>query len=548
MIIERLKNLLREAVDGLFREGKLSDAGLALEIELERPARPEHGDFSSNLALTLAKSEGKPPREIAESIVRGIPRVPEISDIQVAGAGFINFYLSKGWLHEALARVAREGEGYGRSDVGKGVRVQVEYGSPNPTGPIHVGNARNIVYGDALASLLQHAGFNVERENYVNDSGRQIQQFARSLEIRYRQALGQDVDMPEDGYQGDYLIDLGRLLAEQEGMGLIGQFDEIAKWGMEQILEQQRETLTRLGVSYDNWVRQSVLEQSGEVEVALSKLRAADAIYEHEGAEWFKATDFSHSKDQVVVRSEERGGHPTYLAADAAYLLNKVQRGFDRVVYFWGADHHNTAGALMAIAEAFGIEDRVEVIIYQFVNFRGGQLSKRSGEFITLDQMLDEVGVDATRFTFLTRSPDSSMVFDFDLVKSESQENPVYYVQYAHARIASLLRHAASKGITLVPISQVPLAELVHDSEHALIRKLAEYPETITTSAKLRAPYRLTNYAREVAELFHGFYRDCQVIGTDPSLTQARLWLASATRQVLANTLSILGVTAPERM
>jgi arginyl-tRNA synthetase len=281
MIVERLKNLLREAIDGLFREGKLSEAGFTLEIELERPARPEHGDFSSNIALSLARSEGKPPREIAESIVRGIPRVPEISDIQIAGAGFINFYLSQGWLHEALARVAREGDSYGRSDVGKGIRVQVEYGSPNPTGPIHVGNARNIVYGDALASLLQHAGFTVDRENYVNDSGRQIQQFARSLEIRYRQALGQEVDMPEDGYHGDYLIDLGRLLAKQEGMGLIGQFDEIAKWGIEQILEQQRETLKRLGVSYDNWVRQSALEHSGEVEMALSRLRAANAIYEH---------------------------------------------------------------------------------------------------------------------------------------------------------------------------------------------------------------------------------------------------------------------------
>ena len=548
MIRERLTSLLREAVAELTTNGGLPSSLPPPEIELERPPRPEHGDFSTNLAMKLAQSAGKSPREIAEGLVKSLPSVPEVSEVKIAGAGFINFYLSHNWLFETIREIGRDGESYGRSSMGEGTRIQVEYGSPNPTGPIHVGNARNIVYGDALASLLSHAGFEVERENYVNDSGRQTQQFAISLEARYRQALGQDVAIPEDGYQGEYLIELGRILAEKEGMGLIGKLDEIASWGIEQMIEQQRQTLTRLGVSYHTWMTQDSLEQSGQVELALGKLRQKEALYDHEGATWFRATDYGHSQDQVLVRSAERGGLPTYLAADAAYLLHKIERGFDRVIYFWGADHHNTAGALMALARAFEVEDRVEVIIYQFVTFRGGRLSKRSGEFITLDEMLDEVGADGTRFTFLTRNPDSSMVFDFDLVKSESQENPVYYVQYAHARIASLLRHASSKGISLGPIETAPLIELTHDSEHSLIRKLAEFPETIETSAKLRAPYRLTTYAREVAELFHAFYRDCQVIGDEAELTQARMWLSSATRKVLANTLAILGVSAPERM
>lgn len=548
MIIERLKSLLGEAVKELTTNGGLrSDVALP-EVELERPGRPEHGDFSTNLAMKLAQSAGKSPREIANELVKSLPILPEISEVKVAGAGFINFYLSHSWLYDTIREIGRAGADYGRSNLGEGTRIQVEYGSPNPTGPIHVGNARNIVYGDALASLLSHAGFEVQRENYVNDSGRQTHQFAISLEVRYRQALGQEVAMPEEGYQGDYLIELGKILAEKEGMGLIGKLEEIASWGIEQMIQRQRKTLERVGVTYHNWMTQAALEQSGQVEAALEKLRQKNALYDHEGATWFRATDYGHSQDQVLVRSTERGGLPTYLAADAAYLLHKVGRGFERVIYFWGADHHNTAGALMALAKAFDIEERVEVIIYQFVTFRGGRLSKRSGEFITLDEMLDEVGADATRFTFLTRSPDSSMVFDFDLVRSESQENPVYYVQYAHARIASLLRHASSKGTSLSSIETAPLSELTHDSEHSLIRKLTEFPETIETSAKLRAPYRLTTYAREVAEFFHAFYRDCQVIGDDSDVTQARLWLSFATRQVLANTLAILGVSAPERM
>jgi arginyl-tRNA synthetase len=547
VITEELQGLLGEALDRL-RAGDYLDTEPTPPITLERPARREHGDFSTNIALILGSNLERPPREIAKRVVEALPGSDIVEKVEVAGPGFINFYLSRHWLHEVVRQVAEDGERYGRSDVGSGRRIQVEYGSPNPTGPITVGNARNIVYGDALASLLKYSGFEVERENYLNDAGNQVQAFGHSLMARYREAIGMDSDMPDEGYEGSYLIDMGKELAAEVGKDLVDDPEAILRRGIDRVVERQKKTLERLGVVYDSWVSQRWLLDEGRVDSVLDRLRSEDVLYEEDGAWWFKASEFGHSKDQVLIRRPEKGGTPTYLAADAAYVLYKVERDFDRVVYFWGADHHNTAGALMALATALEVDQHVEIIIYQFVTFEGRKFSKRSGEFITLDEMIDEVGVDATRFTFLTRGPDTSMVFDFDLVKSQSMENPVYYVQYAHARICSILRKAEEGGVHLKPVSEVAVERLQHDAEVELMRKLAEFPETVEISAHLRAPYRLTAFARELAEQWHLFYENCRVIGEEEEITQARLWLAQGTRQVLANSLAVLGVSAPERM
>lgn len=546
MIQDQLRTLVEESLEALKKDGALSD-DLELAVEITRPERAEHGDFTTNAALELAGRMKMPPRAAADAIVSRLPNSDLVTKTEIAGPGFINFYLARAWLYDTIIEIASRRQAYGHSQIGTGVRVQVEFGSANPTGPIHVGTARNIAYGDALASVLEVAGYSVERENYLNDAGGQVERFTRSLEARYLQALGRDAEVPEDGYKGEYLVELGRELAEAEGMGFIDKPEEIKKWGIAQMVEDQKKTLERFGVKHDNWFMESTLHASSRVEAAIEKLREAGHVYESEGALWFRATDFGSKQDQVIVRSDEKGGHPTYFASDAAYLLDKLGRGFDHLIYFWGADHHGYASQMMALARALGVEDRVEIIIYQLVNF-GQRMSRRSGEFITLDELLDEVGVDAARFTFVSRSPDSSFDFDFDLVKSQSQENPVYYVQYAHTRPAALLRYARERGIDLRPVEDLALQRLEHESEIELIRKLAEFPELIELAARLRAPYRLAHYARAVAEAFHYFYRHCRVITDDSELTQARLWLSEAARQVLANSLAILGVSAPERM
>lgn len=547
MVALQLRNLIEEGIVNLKHQGVLP-ADAPANFEVVRPERTEHGDFSANAALSLSKAAGVPPRQLAEKLVAALPAVDLVKKVEIAGAGFINFFLSDEWLPGVVAEIVKTKSDFGRSELGRGQKIQVEFGSANPTGPITVGNARNIVFGDALASLLATAGFEVERENYQNDTGGQAERFARSLEVRYRQALGHDAEVPSDGYHGEYLVTLGRELAELEGMGLIGKLDVIEHWGLQRMIEWQANTLARIGVRHDHSSSQRELIEAGKVQAVLDRFKSENLLYEHEGAWWFKATEFGHGQDQVMIRSPEKGGSPTYLAADAAYLLSKLERGFDHVVYFWGADHHNTAGALRSIAKALGVDERVEIIIYQFVTFQGGRFSKRSGDFITLDEMVDEVGSDATRFTFLHRSPDSEIVFDFDLVKKQAPENPVFYVQYAHARICSILRYAKDQGLGLDESKTPNLSLLTHDSELLLMRKLSELSEVVESSARLRAPFRLTHYAVGVASAFSAFYRDCRVLGEDPALTLARLTLADAARQVLANTFAILGISAPESM
>jgi arginyl-tRNA synthetase len=548
MVQDHLQALLEGAIREL-RKGKTIPEHVQVAIEIERPARPEHGDFSSNVALELSRHFDLPPRELAARIAEWISPSDLIAKVEVAGPGFINFYLSHRWLYDTLVDIAKRREQYGRSDIGAGSRVQVEFVSANPTGPLHVGHGRNAAYGDALASVLETAGYSVNREYYLNDTGVQIEIFARSLDARYRQALGHVAKLPPEGYAGEYLIELGKRLAAEHGTGFLDQLDRIREWGLHQMVESIKSTLERFGVKFDRWFSERSLHEWGKVKEAVEKLRQLGYIYEGEGAVWFRSANLGTSGDRVLIRSD---GSPTYLAADIAYLVNKSERGFDKLIYVWSSDHHGQVDDLLAAAKALGAQDKVDVLLYQMVNlYRSGQpvrMSTRAGEMVTLDELIDEVGVDGARFTFLLRSFNSVIDFDLDLVKAESQENPVYYVQYAYARICSILRYGEEHQVTLWPIEEVRLTELIHESEHELIRKLAEYPETIMVAANLRAPYRLTAYAQNVAALFHAFYRDCRVITHDMPLTQARLWLAEATRQVLANTLGVLGVNALERM
>ena len=549
MISEQLREVLGLAVEQLRREGLIAQ-DVVPSIELARPARAEHGNFSTNLALGLARTMKMPPRAVADHVVQALPRAPWLARVEVAGPGFINFFLTHACLQETITAIVTQRERYGQAEpASEATSIQIEFVSANPTGPLHVGAGRNAVFGDVLARLLEAAGFSVSREYYINDAGRQIDLFAGSLEARYRQALGQDCALPEDGYRGEYLVKLGEELSAVRGDAPMAEPGEIRAWGLSRMLETIKATLDRLGVRFDSWFPESSLHESGRIAMGIDHLRKAGLVFEQEGATWFRSTQMGDSRDRVLVRSD---GRPTYLASDVAYLIDKAERGFDRAIYVWGADHHGAVASLEAAGRALQLPIVVEVLLYQLVKlYAGGEevrMSKRTGEFITLDELIDEVGADAARFTFLLRSLESDLDFNLDLVKARSQENPVYYVQYAYARICSILRHGLEQGIVLGPIGEAPLAELVHDSEEALVRLLGAYPEEVLVCAGLRGPHRLTAHARELAAAFHAFYRDCRVVSDDARLTQARLWLVEATRQVLANILAILGVAAPESM
>jgi arginyl-tRNA synthetase len=436
-----------------------------------------------------------------------------------------------------------------------GERVQVEFVSANPTGPLHVGHARNAVLGDAIARLLETAGHTVEREYYFNDAGGQMDRFGASVEARYLQALGRDAPVPEDGYHGDYVTTYAIDILREYGDALADLPPEerlvrLRTEGARRAMDGIRETLARFGVSFDTYVSEATLEERGEIGESIDRLSAAGKIYEADGATWFRSTDYGDDKDRIVIRSN---GRHTYFGADCAYLVDKFRRGFDHLIYVWGADHHGDVVRVKGAAEALGFDpDRVELLLYQFVAFqRAGeplQMSKRAGTFVSLDELIDEVGADAARFHLLLFSNDHSMRFDIEEVARASMENPVYYVQYGHARIASIVRKAGSSGTAIVPIAEVDLALLGHDAELDLLRALAEVPDILARAADLRAPHRVAHAAQDVAARFHRFYTECRVVGDDAELTQARLWLCRATQQVLANLLAVLGVSAPERM
>lgn len=552
MIEARLVAFLKESLDAA--GPRLGWSGEMPVIELERPRQKEFGDFSSNVALILASQVGMKPRDVAQVLLEAMPSADFVAKVEVAGPGFLNFHVTNGWLYDVLREAVVQGDRYGWSDA-VGEKIQVEFVSANPTGPLHVGTARNAVLGDALASVLTAAGNEVRREYYFNDAGRQMDLFAASVEARYLQALGKPGELPEDGYHGVYLVEIVRDIVDARGGELAGLAEEARREallaeGSQRVLDGIRETLDRMGIRFDTYFSEATLHESGAIRSVVDNLVASGQAFEEDGAIWFRSTAFGDDKDRVLIRSN---GEPTYFAADCAYVVNKFTRDIDRAIYVWGADHHGTVKRLEGAAEALGLDPgRVEVVLYQLVNLlRGGEpvrMSKRTGEIITLDELLDEVGADAARFTLLCQSHDSLINFDIEEVKRQTLDNPVFYVQYAHARIASILRNAKERGIHLRPIEEADLELLVEEAEIDLLREIAELPEQVFTAAELRAPHRLTHYVRVVAERFHRFYTECRVISEDEALTQSRLWLCAGAMQTISNVLSMLGVSSPELM
>ena len=551
--------MIEDELRGWFRSGleaaapELGLDGELPEPEVMEPRQKEHGDFATNVALEVASRIAASPRTVAETIVAALPPAAFVRKVEVAGPGFINVFLTEVWLHDVLRRIAAEGAAYGTAPRIER-RVQVEFVSANPTGPLHVGHARNAVLGDAIARLLDAAGWTVEREYYYNDAGGQMDRFGASVDASYLSHLGRPTEIPEDGYHGAYVDELGRELAAAEpGWAALPDEERLATVrgaAAERVLGWIDATLARFNVRFDSYVSEEALAREGEIAQAIDQLRASGHAYEAEGAVWFRSTAFGDDKDRVLVRSD---GRHTYFGADCAYLIDKFARGFDHLIYVWGADHHGDIARVRGAAQALGFEPgAVEIVIYQWVSFlRGGEpvpMSKRAGMFVSLDELIDEVGADAARFHLLLFGNDHTMRFDIEDVQRRSMDNPVYYVQYGHARIASILRTASEAGVTLQPIGTVDLSILVEPAETELLKALAEVPAVIAKAATLRAPHRVAHASQDLAARFHRFYTECRVVSDDAARTQARLWLCRASGTVLANLLGILGVSAPERM
>ena len=553
MLRTELEKLLKEVLlDTASAEGwpSLED----VPVPIERPRESRWGDFASPVAMQLASRLRMPPRKIAEALAAHFPPVEFLEKVSVEGPGYLNFTLSASWLAGQVEEILSQGEAYGNINIGRGRRVQVEFVSANPTGPLTVGSGRNAVIGDTLANVLAAAGYQVQREYYVNDAGTQMRLFAETLYARYAQALGRDEPIPEKGYRGRYMVKLGQEIAEEEG----GRFlqmpreeavEAIGAIGLRKMLAWIEADLKAIGIEFDNWFSERSLYESGLFDEVMRILRERGFVAEREGAVWFVSTELGESKDNVLIR---RTGEPTYFASDIAYHYDKfVRRGFDWVIDVWGADHQGHVPRMKAMMRALGLDpERLSIVLYQLVTLRRGgkevRLSKRTGEIITLRELVDEVGPDAVRFFLLARSPDSHMDFDLDLAARQSSENPVYYVQYAHARICSIFRNAGD-----VDYADGDVQLLRHPRELELLRQLTRLPEVIEIVVTQLAPHHVAYYAQELANAFHLFYRDCRVLSSHPEdreLTKARLKLVKATQIILAKVLGLMGVSAPERM
>lgn len=520
---------------------------------VETPREKSFGDFATNAAMLLSKEAKMAPRKIAELLLANLENADDLFEkVEIAGPGFINFYLGTNWLYQIVPQVLREGDNYGKSSFGQGQKIQLEFVSANPTGLLHMGNARGAALGDTLSNILKAAGYEVTKEFYINDAGNQIENFGKSLEARYFQLLGEKVAFPEDGYHGQDIIDsVKKIIAEvgdqylQVDSSLRREF--LIQKALAEKLTNIKNDLAAFGVEYDVWFSEQTLHDSGAITRAIQNLQEKGYIYEKEGALWLKTTEFGDEKDEVLVRSN---GVPTYFAADIAYHRNKFERGFEKVINIWGADHHGHVARMKGAMCAIGYDpDALQVILMQLVRlFRNGEIvrmSKRSGQYITLSELVDEVGKDAARFFFVMRSADSHLDFDLDLAKAESSENPVYYVQYAHARVCSILKASIDE---LPDYTMVDFSLLREEAEIALMRKIADLPDEIITAAVNYEPHRLTYYVHELASLFHSFYNSCRVLIDDTELRKARMLLIEATRITLRNVFQLLGVSAPERM
>jgi arginyl-tRNA synthetase len=569
---ETLNTTIANAVAAAIASGRLRLAEVPV-VAVERPRDPSHGDWATNIALVSAKPAGMPPRAVAEIVAEEIRALlgETAESVEIAGPGFINIRLARGVVADVVPQIREQGDAYGRS-ASTGRRVQVEFVSANPVGPMHVGHGRWAALGDSIARLLEHAGDTVQREFYINDAGVQMDIFAASVSARYLELCGRDVTFPEDGYRGAYISDIAREILEGEGQKWAdapaaereAHFKEQA---YAQVLAHLKRVLHGMGVDFDVWFSERTLHDAGAIKAGIERLREAGYLFENEGALWFRSTDFGDDKDRVLKKAD---GSYTYFAADVAYHADKFDRGFDLVIDIWGADHHGYVKRMESAVAALGHPGKLEVIIGQLVNlFRNGEvvrMSKRTGEMVTFEDLLDEVGADAARYFFLRRSTDQPLDFDIGLAKERSSDNPVFYVQYAHARICSILRKASgadtadesvdvtavASDITVSPEALALLGAesemLESEAELGLLRKLGEFPEVVEVAARQRAPHKLTTYAEDLASAFHQFYTHCQVVVDDPALRSARLALADAARIVLATALGLLGVTAPQRM
>lgn len=554
-LVETIKNNIKEEIVSAIEKAKLAKRDEIPDVILEVPKEKAHGDYATNIAMQLAKIAKKPPRAIAETIVEHFDQEKaSITKIDVAGPGFINFFLDQNMFAKVIPAILSLGEKYGESDFGKSQKVQVEFVSANPTGSLHLGHARGAAYGDALCRILSKAGFDVYREYYINDAGNQIYNLAKSVEARYFQALGLERELPEDGYYGDDIVQFGRELAEAEGDRYVHMDEEqrhafFREYGLKKELEKIKQDLKDYRVQFDEWYSETSLYETGKVTDVLAKLKERGETYEQDGAVWFRSTAYGDDKDRVLVKQD---GSYTYLTPDIAYHEDKFKRGFDVLINIWGADHHGYVPRMRAAVQALGYDpNRLKFEIIQMVNLmKNGEkvkMSKRTGKAVTLRELMEEVGVDAMRWFFAMRSSDSHLDFDMDLAVSESNENPVYYVQYAHARVCSILRQGETLGYHAD--ENVDLTLLSSEKELELIKKLSEFPQAVIEAADKLATHRMTNYVFELASALHSFYNVERVIDeTNVEKSKARYQLMKAVQITIKNALALLGVSAPERM
>lgn len=552
MIRTRLKEIVDDCFRAGVRENQWSDAA-ADKYTVEVPKHGNQGDFSTNMALVLAGIEKKNPREIAAQVVERLKNVQELIErVEIAGPGFVNVTIKESVWQQLLKEIDDQQESYGRSDIGGNRRVMVEFVSANPTGPLSIGHGRQAILGDGIARLLEATGHDVYREYYYNDAGRQMRVLGESVRARYLELLGRDHEFPEDGYQGEYIYDIARKLVETEDQSLADceSVDPFKQAAERTIFEDISTTLKRMGISFDNYYNEQSLYENGHVDSVIKELTDKGLVYEKDGATWFKTTELGQEKDRVIIKSS---GEPTYRLPDIAYHREKFRRNFDWLVDIFGSDHIATVPDVRAGVEALGYDSsKITVILHQFVTLmRDGKqvkMSTRKANFITVDELLDEVGVDAARFFFMMRKPDSQLEFDLDLATKESQENPVYYVQYAHARVCSILRQAVEKGVALPTTADADLSLLVEPEELGLLKQMGSFPTLIESCAMDLEPYRVIFYLMELAGLFHSYYNKHKVISDDGALSRSRLCLISGLRTVFGNGLKLVGLSAPEKM
>ncbi|MEK4968062.1 arginine--tRNA ligase [Cytobacillus sp. FSL R7-0696] len=554
-IVEQVQHNLKQEIKQAVIKAGLAEEGQIPDVILEIPKDKTHGDYSTNMAMQLARVAKKAPKMIAEDIITHFDQSKaSIEKMEIAGPGFLNFYMDNRYLTNLIPTVLEADEAYGQTNVGNGTKVQVEFVSANPTGDLHLGHARGAAVGDSLSNILAKAGYDVTREYYINDAGNQINNLAYSVEARYFQALGMEKEMPQDGYHGEDIINIGKTLAKEHGNEYVDydaqkRFDTFREYGLKYEMEKLKNDLEDFRVPYDVWYSETSLYHNGKIDRALEALKENGHIYEEDGATWFRSTTFGDDKDRVLIKND---GSYTYLTPDIAYHKDKLERGFEKIINVWGADHHGYIPRMKAAIQALGYsKDALEVEIIQLVHlYKNGEkmkMSKRTGKAVTMRDLVEEVGLDATRYFFAMRSADTHLDFDLDLAVSQSNENPVYYAQYAHARISSILRQGEEQGLVLD--AQADLSLIGAEKELDVLKKIGEFPQAVAEAAEKRMPHRITNYIFDLASTFHSFYNAEKVLDSEqPEKSKARLALIKAVQTTLKNALALIGVSAPEKM